>query len=82
MLSYLHVIFSTTLLYYSSRHLPYVQSGNTYLPGHLENIDNKLLDLTKQILTKTLFFGSNSFDVNTKTNALNTVVEKKFLIKT
>ena len=37
----------------------------------LSNIDNNLLDLTKPILTTTLLFGSNSFDIDTNTNILN-----------
>ena len=41
----------------------------------LGNIDNNLLDLTEPILTKTLLFGSNYFDVNTDTNISNATVE-------
>ena len=47
----------------------------------LKNIDNKLLDLTKQILTKTQLFGSNSFDIDTNTNILNMTVNLVYLLK-
>ena len=47
----------------------------------LKNIDNKLLDLTKQVMTKTLLFGSNSFDINTNTNFLNVTVSLVYLLK-
>ena len=41
----------------------------------MKNTDNNLLDLTEQILTKTLLFGSNYFDINTNTNILNVTIE-------
>ena len=47
----------------------------------LKNIDNKLLNLTKYILTKSLFFGSYSFDINTNTNILNAIVNLVYLLK-
>ena len=47
----------------------------------LKNIDNKLLDLTKQVLTKTLHFGSNSFNINTNANILNVTVNLVYLLK-
>ena len=39
-----------------------------------KNIDYKLLDLAKQTLTKTLLFGSITFDINTNTTILNVTV--------
>ena len=39
------------------------------------NIDNNLLDLCEHVLIKTLVFGSNSFDTNPNTNALNATIE-------
>ena len=47
----------------------------------LKNIDNKHLDLTKQVLTKTLLFGSNSFNINTNANILNVTVNLVYLLK-
>ena len=47
----------------------------------LSNIDNKLLDLTKQILTKSVLFGSNSFEINTNANILNATENLAYLIK-
>ena len=47
----------------------------------LKNIDNELLDLTKQVLTKILLFGSNSCDINTNTNFLNVTVSLVYLLK-
>ena len=40
----------------------------------LKNIDNKFLDLTKQVLIKILRFRSNCFDMNTNKNILNATV--------
>ena len=47
----------------------------------LNNIDKILLDLTKPILTTTLLFGSNSFDINTNTNILNVTMNLVYLLK-
>ena len=41
----------------------------------IENIENNLLDLSEPVLIKTLLFGSNSFDTNANTNALNATIE-------
>ena len=68
----------------SLRHLLHYAMCNTKrytLLNTLKNIDNKLLDLTKQVLTKTLLFGSNSFDINTNTNILNVTVNLVYLLK-
>ena len=51
------------------------------LMSTLKNIGNNLLDLTKPILTKTLLFGSNSFDINTNTNILNAIMNLVYLLK-
>ena len=59
-------------------HYPTYNTERHTLLRILKDIDNKLLDLTKQILNKTLLFGSNSFDINTNTNILNVTVN--FLI--
>ena len=68
----------------SSRHLLHYPTYNTNRHTHLSNLkntDNKLLDLTKQILTKTLLFASNCFDINTNTNILNATVNLAYLLK-
>ena len=46
-----------------------------------KNSDTKLLYLTKQILTKTLFFDSNCFDINTIRNILSASVNLVYLLK-
>ena len=47
----------------------------------LKNIDNKLFDLTKQVLTKTLLFCSKYFYISTNTNILNATVNLVYLLK-
>ena len=41
----------------------------------IENADNNLLHLCEPVLTRTLLFGSNSFDTDANTNVLNTTIE-------
>ena len=61
--------------------LHYLRHCSTYnteiytLLSTLIIFDNNLLDLTEPILTKTLLFGSNYFDINTNTNILNATIE-------
>ena len=45
------------------------------LLGTLKNVNNNLLDLTDPILTKTLLFLSDSFDINTNTSILDATIE-------
>ena len=47
----------------------------------LKNIDKNILDLTKPILTTTLIFGSNPFDINTNTNVLHATMNLVYLLK-
>ena len=51
------------------------------LLSSLKNIDNNLQDLTESILTITLFFGSNPFDINTNTNILSGLSNMVYLLK-
>ena len=62
-------------------HYPPLQYKKTYLLSTLKNIDNKLLDLTKRVLTKTLLFGGSSFIINTNTNILNVTVNLVYLLQ-
>ena len=43
--------------------------------GTIEIIDNNLLDPCEPVLTRTLLFGSNSFDTDANTNVLNATIE-------
>ena len=63
------------------RHYPTYNSERHTLLSTLKSIDNNLLDLTKPILTTTLLFGSNSFDINTNTNILNVTMNLVYLLK-
>ena len=67
-----------------SRYLVDYRTFNTErhtLLSTLKNIDHKLLDLPKQIVTKNLLFGSSSFDIITNTNILNVTVNLIYLLK-
>ena len=58
----------------SLRHLLHYPACNTeihILLSTLKIIDSKPLPQSKQMLTKTLFFSSSSFDINTNINILN-----------
>lgn len=46
----------------------------------MKNIDDNLLDMTKPILTTTVIFGSNSFDINTNTIVLNSTMNLVYLL--
>ena len=52
----------------------YITERRTLL-STIENIDNNLLDLCEPFLIRTLHFGSNSFDTDANTNALNATIE-------
>ena len=62
-------------------HYPTCNSERHTLLNTLKNIDSNLLDLTKSILTTTLLFGSNYFDINTNTNILNATMNLVYLLK-
>ena len=65
----------------SLRYLLYYTTCNSERHTLLKNIDSNLLDLTKPILTTTLLFGSNYFDINTNTNILNATMNLVYLLK-
>ena len=56
-------------------HSPMYITERRTLPSTTENIVNSLVDLSEPILIKALLFGSNSFDTNANTNALNATFE-------
>ena len=60
-------------------HCPTYDSERDTLLSTLKNIDNNLLDLTKSILTTTLLFGGNSFDINN--NILKATMNLVYLLK-
>ena len=74
------VLDSKSALRYLLHYPPHNSERHTLLSS-LENINNSLLKLTKLILTTTLFFGSNSFDINTNTNILNATMNLVYLLK-
>ena len=52
----------------------YITERHTLL-STTKNIDNNLLHLSEPVLTRTLLFGSNSFDTNANTDVLNATIE-------
>ena len=52
----------------------YITEKHTFLKT-IGNIDYNLVDLCETVLIKTVLFGSNSFDTNANTNALNATIE-------
>ena len=52
----------------------YITERHTLL-STMKNIDNNLLHLCEPALIRTLLFGSNSFDTNANTNALNATIK-------
>ena len=56
-------------------HCPTHITERRTLLSSIENIENNLLDLSESILIKTLFFGSNSFNINTNTKVVNATIE-------
>ena len=60
--------------HYLLYHPTYITERRTLL-STIENIDNILLDLCEPVLINTLPFGSNLFDPNANTNALNATIK-------
>ena len=56
-------------------HCPTHITERRTLLSTIENIKNNLLDLSELVLIKTPLLGSNSFDANPNTNALNGTTE-------
>ena len=61
-------------------HCPRLNRERQALPSTMKNIDDNLLDMTKPILTTTVIFGSNSFDINTNTIVLNSTMNLVYLL--
>ena len=62
-------------------HCPRLNRERQTLPSTKKNIHDNLLDMTKPILTSTIIFGSNSFDINTNSIVSNSTMNLVYLLK-